>query len=80
MVIGENVIGMKYLDGLNRLWKTTWAREARGRFYYVDTDGVVTLKEGLQRGIELLTKAHIEDGVSETQDVEGRTFDKFDDR
>jgi hypothetical protein len=45
------------------------AREARGRFYYVDENECVTLKEGLQRGIELLTKVHVEIGVRETQDI-----------
>lgn len=78
--IGEHVVGIKYIDGANRLWRTKWAREARGRFYYVDENEVITLKEGLQRGVELLTSAHIEDGVSDTQDVEGRSFELFDDR
>ena len=31
----NNVIGIKYIDGLNRLWHPKWSRQARGRFYYI---------------------------------------------
>lgn len=62
----NNVIGIKYIDGLNKIWRPKWSRQARGRFYYIydsETDEskrVVELKSGLERGIELLTKVHTE--------------------
>lgn len=71
-------VGIKYIDGMNQIWRPKWAREARGRFYYVDGDKVIPLKDTLQRGIEILTKAHIDAGIDETQDV-SNTNDNFDD-
>ena len=72
-------IGIKYVDGINKIWRPKWAREARGRFYYVDGAKVVSLKDSLHRGIEILTKAHLDDGIDETQDVSTKTVDRFDD-
>lgn len=64
-----DVIGIKYIDGMNQIWRPKWAREARGRFYYIGGDKVIPLKETLQRGIEILTQAHLVAGITETQDV-----------
>ena len=64
----RDVVGIKYIDGLNKIWKPKWAREARGRFYYIG-DKTIELKSGLQRGIEVLTKKHIDAGITETQDI-----------
>ena len=72
-------VGIKYIDGINQIWRPKWAREARGRFYYVVDNKVISLKDTLQRGIEILTKAHLEAGIDETQDVSIKTNDHFDD-
>ncbi|NBP02545.1 MAG: HD domain-containing protein [Proteobacteria bacterium] len=75
------VVGIKYIDGMNQIWQPKWAREARGRFYYVgDKFGgkVVPLKDTLQRGIEVLTKAHLDGGITETQDVDPKSWSKLD--
>lgn len=67
------VIGIKYIDGVNQIWQPNWAREARGRFYWIGLEKgtrVVELKSALQRGIEIITKAHIDSGIDTTQDVE----------
>ena len=76
-----NVIGIKYIDGINNIWKPKWAREARGRFYYLDQNNVIELKYGLQRGIEILTKAHRDNGIINTQDIDETNVceSKFDD-
>jgi len=71
--------GIKYIDGINQIWRPKWAREARGRFYYVGGDKVIPLKDTLQRGIEILTKAHLDAGIDETQDVSVHTNDRMDD-
>jgi len=76
----QNIVGIKYIDGKNKIWNTKWSREARGRFYYINKDETITLKDGLQRGAELLTKAHIEDGVNDTQDMADKNIDMFDER
>ncbi|NDB85172.1 MAG: HD domain-containing protein, partial [Alphaproteobacteria bacterium] len=75
----NGAVGIKYIDGMNQIWKPKWAREARGRFYYIDDDKVVPIKDTLQRGIEVLTKAHTDGGIQETQDIDQKTLDKLDD-
>jgi chloramphenicol 3-O-phosphotransferase len=73
------VIGIKYKDGINQIWQPKWAREARGRFYWIGMSQdtvVIELKSALQRGAEILTSAHT---VSATQDVDPKSWDKFDD-
>eukprot|EP01036_Dinobryon_divergens_P026819 gene26820-35509_t len=72
-------VGIKYIDVINQIWRPKWAREARGRFYHVDGVKVIALKDSLHRGIEILTKAHLDDGIVETQDVNFKTVDHFDD-
>jgi hypothetical protein len=74
----DKVIGIKYIDGLNNIWKPKWSREARGRFYYLG-DEVVPLKDALQRGIEVLTKSHKDHGIEETQDIDWKTIERVDD-
>ncbi len=88
------VIGIKYIEGLNKLWKPKWSREARGRFYWIGlgsesnqtsnpinkSNQVIELKSALQRGIEVLTKAHIESGIEQTQDVEPKSLSVLDDK
>lgn len=73
-----NVVGIKYIDGANQIWQPKWAREARGRFYYIGEEKVVPLKDTLQRGIEVLTKAHLDGGVKETQDIDENSVSKLD--
>lgn len=73
------VVGIKYIDGINQIWRPKWAREARGRFYYVGDKKVISLKDTLQRGIEVLTKLHIDAGINETQDVSVYNKDNMDD-
>ena len=72
------VVGIKYIDGINQIWRPKWAREARGRFYYVGGSKVIGLKDSLQRGIEVLTKAHNDSGINETQDIDLKTLEKLD--
>ena len=73
------VVGIKYIDGVNQIWQPAWSREARGRFYYIGSKKVVELKSALQRGIEVLTKAHMDMGIKATQDVDPKAWDIFDD-
>ena len=49
----QEIVGIKYVDGINKNWTTVWAREARGRFYCNTPTGAVSLKDGLQRGVEV---------------------------
>lgn len=78
----ENVVvGIKYIDGINRLWRPRWAREARGRFYAYDStaaegERVICLKDALQRGVEVLTGCHV---VTETQDLQKGAYEHLDD-
>lgn len=75
----QYVFVIKYIDGLNQIWKPRWAREARGRGYAINREGnVYEVKSGLMRGAELLTKAHLEQGVDDTQDIHDRKFDSLD--
>jgi len=68
---GFTTVVIKYLDGINRIWKPRWAREARGRGYAITSSGeVLVLKESLIRGSEFLTEAHHAEGIEDTQDLE----------
>ena len=73
-----NVVGIKYRDGINRIWRPLWARQARGIFFYLGEE-ITVLKYGLQRGIEVLTAAHLEIGINKTQDIDEKTLDILDD-
>ena len=73
------IIMIKYIDGINQLWKPRWTREARGRGYAINWTGdVYEIKSSLIRGAELLTKAHLEEGVDDTQDIHDWKFDTLD--
>jgi hypothetical protein len=75
----QYIITVKYIDNINHLWKPRWAREARGRGYAIGRNGdVYEIKNSLMRGAELLTRAHLQDGVVETQDVPTQDNWKFD--
>lgn len=74
----EKIIGIKYLDGINNIWRPKWAREARGRFYYL-SDSIIPLKDALQRGVEILTTNHKSHGINETQDIDISKIDMLDD-
>jgi energy-coupling factor transporter ATP-binding protein EcfA2 len=76
----DHVVGIKYIDGKNKLWKAVWSREARGRFYWVDEHSVIPLKDTLQRGAELITKVHTDVNIVETQDIHPSQWDQFDER
>ena len=77
----DSVVGIKYIDGLNNLWRPVWAREARGRFYYYDavSKKVHALKDTLQRGVEVLTQAHAKAAIAETQDMKLGEYAHLDD-
>ena len=76
---------IKYIDGINNLWKPRWAREARGRGYVILDDydkekKVIEIKKGLLRGAELLTNVHLSRNVNQTQDITNVTnIDHLDD-
>ena len=65
-----------YLDGINKIWKPVWAREARGRAYAIKRIEreykVIEVKNSLKRGVELLTSAHLDKDVDKTQDISDR--------
>ena len=52
-----DAVGIKYIVVLNQIWKPKWAREARGRFYYIGdlTKKVIPLKDALQRLMMVFT-------------------------
>lgn len=64
-----DVVGIRYIDGKNNIWRPKWAREARGRFYWIGGERVIELKNTLQRGIEMLTKIHTNAGITRTDDI-----------
>jgi hypothetical protein len=74
----DKVIGIKYIDGMNNIWKPKWSRQARGRFYFLG-DEIIPLKDALQRGIEVLTKSHKDHGIQSTQDIDWKTIERVDD-
>ena len=74
-----NIIGIQYMDGINKIWRPKWARETRGRFYDISGPQIVELRSGLSRGIELLTLLHTQNGVSETSDVDNSPCEYLDD-
>jgi len=74
-----NIIGIQYVDGINQIWRPKWAREARGRFYDISGPTIIEMKSGLSRGIEILTIAHTENDVSETSDLDTKSYEHLDD-
>jgi hypothetical protein len=77
--ISPKIIGVQYMDGINQIWRPKWAREARGRFYDISGPTIIELKSGLSRGIEILTIAHTENDVSETSDLDTKSYEHLDD-
>lgn len=78
-MVDDNTVLLKYKDGINDIWRYKWAREARGRAYFLSDDGVVfPIKDTLQRGVEVKTRKLAEAGISETQDDTALTRDSFD--
>uniref|UniRef100_A0A6C0DBM3 HD/PDEase domain-containing protein n=1 Tax=viral metagenome TaxID=1070528 RepID=A0A6C0DBM3_9ZZZZ len=66
----KGCVGIKYMDGVNKIWQPKWARQARGRFYFTESESVIPLKDSLDRGVELITKVHTDNGIDGTQDIE----------
>lgn len=66
-----NTIGIKYIDGINKLWRPLWARKMRGKYYYIHDNGKITvIKDTLIRGMEILPEKYIKAGILETQDTD----------
>ena len=65
----DNIIGIKYIDGINKIWKPLWARKMRGKFYHISSK-VIVIKDSLIRGMEILPKIgyYKKHGITETQD------------
>lgn len=77
----KGIVGIKYVEGGNKLWKAKWSREARNKFYWIGTTSktkVIELRGCLQRSIEVLTTLHIKMNLT-TQDVSLKSIDIFDD-
>ena len=61
---------IKYLDGINKLWRPTWARQCRGVCFYVRDDfSCIPVKYQLQRGAELMTGMLVSANIASTQDI-----------
>jgi hypothetical protein len=61
---------IKYRDGINRLWRPTWARQCRGVCFYVTDDfRCIPAKYQLQRGAELMTGMLAQAKIASTQDI-----------
>lgn len=67
----DNIVGIKYIDGINKIWKPLWARKMRGKFYYIGSK-VIVIKDSLIRGMEILPKSGYYEkyGITETQDYQ----------
>jgi putative nucleotidyltransferase with HDIG domain len=67
----DNIVGIKYIDGINKIWKPLWARKMRGKYYYINpiTSKVIVIKDSLIRGMEILPKKYEKDGIIKTQDT-----------
>lgn len=64
------IFSIKYRDGINRLWRPTWARQCRGVCFYVLSDFTcVPIKYQLQRGAELITGMLVSAQIASTQDI-----------
>lgn len=74
----RRTICIKYIDGINFLWRPIWARQCRGVVLYLTDDGVwIILKFLLQRGAEILTGQLKKAGVTETQDYTDSRLSNF---
>jgi hypothetical protein len=74
------IVIIKYMDGINRLYRPKWARRARGIVLAVSDEECISLKNPLQRGIEIFTNVHKKSDITETQDVSSSSdYSDFDD-
>lgn len=65
----NKIIKIKYLEH-NKMWNPKWARQCRGIVLYLnDSDIIVPIKYHFERGAELLTKNHYDNGTFENQDL-----------
>jgi hypothetical protein len=66
----SRVFSVKYIDGINRLWRPVWARQCRAVFFHVNDDFTcVPIKYQLQRGAELFTGMLVSANIASTQDI-----------
>lgn len=73
------IVVIKYIDGINKLYTPRWSRQARGIALHVNNERCVSLKDTLQRGIEIYSHVHKMDNISGTQDVASSTdYSAFD--
>jgi hypothetical protein len=64
------IFSIKYRDGINRMWRPTWARQCRGVCFYVqDNFTCIPIKYQLQRGAELMTGMLVSAQIASTQDI-----------
>jgi energy-coupling factor transporter ATP-binding protein EcfA2 len=73
-----DIVGIRYIDGINHLWKYPWTLQARGTFFILDHDlqQVYTTKQLLPRGLEVATHQQIERfRIQSTQDVHDLSTD-----
>jgi hypothetical protein len=67
-----DILGIRYIERINHIWKYPWAVQARGAFFIVDHEQqcVYTTKQLLPRGVEVATHQQIERfRIQSTQDV-----------
>jgi hypothetical protein len=69
-IIGD-IVGIKYIDGINKIWRPLWARKMRGKYYHVNpiTSKITVIKDSLIRGMEILPKKYEKYGITKTQDI-----------
>jgi hypothetical protein len=66
----NRIFSIKYRDGINKLWRSTWARQCRGVYFYVCDDFTcIPIKYQLQRGAELMSGMLVSANIASTQDI-----------
>lgn len=66
----NRIFSVKYRDGINKLWRPTWARQCRGVCFYVCDDFTcIPIKYQLQRGAELMSGMLVSANIASTQDI-----------
>lgn len=66
----------------NHYWRNKWAKQCRGTVLFVnpeDQSDVRCLSYKLERGAEVSTRRHVEEGIGETQDLKDGRVSIFDD-
>ncbi|CAK9105730.1 unnamed protein product [Durusdinium trenchii] len=66
----------------NRYWRNKWAKQARGTVLFInpeDQSDVRCISYKLERGAEVSTRQHREEGIDETQDLKEGRVAIFDD-